>query len=188
MARQTLDEVVAVTILSPAQWLPAPDSGAQCAELWEERGVDYAHGGLSSEAALNKTLCDIRALLRERGMQLDNFNLPVPVVECRKDWGTLEMERRSACDQELEQREFGWLFALIKDCFEAAESVESLARRREWRNGKCCVSGRPHRLWQKSSRGAAPPAVGLVRNSAGPCHAWHSCFSLTWRPHNAQSS
>lgn len=103
LAPETLDEAVTVTAASPAhlrrifvmvlEWLPVPDAAASFGQYKEDLGADYSRSGSRLEAASDKALHDIHALLRERGLHPDSFNLPEPAAKGRTDWGTLACVR-----------------------------------------------------------------------------------------------
>jgi len=126
LALQTLDEAVAVTASSAAdlrrifvmvlEWLPVPDAGQLWHQFREELSADHVANGLCKELAQDKALHDVRALLRERGLDVDSYSLPVPITTGTADWGTLELQRELSYDRDVEQQEFEKLLKLIQAC------------------------------------------------------------------------
>ena len=88
------------------EWLPVPDAGQLWAQYSQELSADYVLSGIATDIAADKALHDVRALLRERGLDPDSCSLPVPSTSCKADWGSLELQRELAYDREKEQKEF----------------------------------------------------------------------------------
>ena len=108
------------------EWLPVSDARALWDDYSHELSQDHIRRGSSAEDALNLALLEIRAVLQERGLQVDSYKLPVPAEASRRDWGTLELERELAYDREHEQREFERLFALIQACPEQLQAWNAI--------------------------------------------------------------
>ena len=125
LAKETLDEAVSVTAAScktlrrvfvmVLEWLPVPDAGALWARYCKEMSEDFVLSGLTAESAEDKALCEVRSLLRERGLPLESFSLPEPLLQ-NVDWGVVELQRELDYDRDYEQMEYQRLFALIEAC------------------------------------------------------------------------
>jgi len=136
LARETLDEAVAVTAVSAGalrrifvmvlEWLPVPDAGSLWADYQEEMSEDYVRQGLVQQFAVQKALVDVRALIRERGLPLESYSLPEPPGDSAVDWGALEMQRELDYDRQHEQHEFERLMAMIQACPEQSAAWEAM--------------------------------------------------------------
>jgi len=136
LAKETLDDAVAVTTVSAAslrrvfvmvlEWLPVPDAGALWTRYAQEMGEDFVRAGLTLEAAEDRALHEVQALIRERGLPLECYSLPEPRGTGNADWGTVELQRELDYDRQHEQMEYERLIKLIQACPEQLAAWEAI--------------------------------------------------------------